>query len=221
MALLLDMDGVLLQGSSTPRDTYHRATDHVLDQLNVDLTDQDRTDLRVYSYEKLVDACRSVDLPISPSDFWQRREQAVSKLENTAIEAGERKLYEDTAVLPSLAAEMPLAIVSNNRQATVEFVAEYFDLPVAIARGRDPTPQGFRRRKPDPYYLLEVFDQLDARFGVYVGDREKDMIAADRAGLEGVFMRRSHNQAQSCPDIADFEISSLQELPELVAKARQ
>lgn len=218
MAVLFDMDGVILKGKSTPRGTYYQASNHVLDKIDQSVSETDRNRLEVYSYEKFKKACQSADAPLNPQKLWQEREQMVSELEHKHIMSGSRKLYEDTSVLSSIHENIPIAIVSNNRQATVEFVVDYYDLPVDIAKGRTPSPDGFRRKKPDPHYLTKACNQLEVSAGLYVGDRQKDMIAADRAGISGVFIRREHNESKPLPEKAEYEIHSLRELPDTITK---
>ncbi len=69
---------------------------------------------------------------------------------------------------------------------------------------------------PDPHYLNEALDALGAAGGVYVGDRATDVIAAERAGLDGVLLRREHNAALD-PDVEPtVEVESLRELVDVV-----
>ena len=79
-------------------------------------------------------------------------------------------------------------------------------------RGRDIGVHGFYQRKPDPHYLLDAVGTLAATDGLYIGDRATDVLAATRAGLDGVFIRRSHNRDVSLPTDAVAEIESLTEL---------
>ena len=44
------------------------------------------------------------------------------------------------------------------------------------------------------------------------------MIAADRAGISGVFIRREHNESKPLPEKAEYEIHSLRELPDTITK---
>jgi phosphoglycolate phosphatase-like HAD superfamily hydrolase len=60
------------------------------------------------------------------------------------------------------------------------------------AYGRQPTLTGAARRKPEPYYIERALAELDAAEALYVGDSEKDIVAAERAGIDSVFLRRDH-----------------------------
>jgi phosphoglycolate phosphatase-like HAD superfamily hydrolase len=98
----------------------------------------------------------------------------------------------------------------------VEAVVDHHALDVfTVVRGREPGLEGFRRRKPEPYYLLETMERLGADRGLYVGDRETDMVAAERAGLEGVFVAREHNADVELEVEPAARIGSLAELAAL------
>lgn len=79
-------------------------------------------------------------------------------------------------------------------------------------RGRDPGVTGFRRRKPDPHYLLDALDAFDADGGLYVGDRETDVVAAERAGLDSASVRQAHNAGTDLSTDPTYEVASLYEL---------
>jgi len=103
----------------------------------------------------------------------------------------------------------------------LDFVREHLwddgDLARRYERG-DAGVDGFARRKPDPHYLFEGLAALDATDGYYVGDRETDVLAAERAGLDSVFVRRDHNANQALRVEPTHEIESLFELVRLVGR---
>lgn len=209
-AILFDMDGVILQGGRTDDVVYERAADRVLSELGVEATETHRRRLSEHGYDEVEAAC--LDLALDPERFWERREARACDIANARIEAGERSLYPDVDSVYDFGDATTLALVSNNRHGTATFVAEHFGLPFDVARGRDPTVDGLARKKPAPDYLDATMDTLGRSEGIYVGDREKDMIAAGRAGLEGAFLRRSHNQDVPLPADATYELESLSDL---------
>lgn len=209
--ILFDMDGVVLEGRGTHPTVYDRAADAALTELGLEPDERRRAALREYEYESVERACTA--LGVDPARFWQLKERHASRLCHDRLRAGERGVYDDVAAIDALAAETTLALVSNNRHETVSFVADHFELPFDLVRGRDPTPEGFRRRKPRPDYLEETLERLDEDGGLYVGDRETDVVAASRAGLEAAYLRRPHNADTTCPDGA-IELESLSELLE-------
>lgn len=208
------MDGVILEGPRTEPSVYDRAADAVIDALELEPTDAQRRDLRDHGYATVEAACSA--LGADPAEFWRRKEAQASRLTADRIRTGDRPLYEDVDVLGELAGRTTLGLVSNNRHATAEFVADYVSAPFAAVRGRDPTPDGFRRRKPEPDYLLETLAELEIESGLYVGDRETDVIAAERAGLEAAYLRRPHNADDPLPTGAAYELESLTDLETVV-----
>ncbi|AUX08265.1 HAD-superfamily hydrolase [Halalkaliarchaeum desulfuricum] len=208
------MDGVLLRGRETEPWVYARAADYVIEELDLSPSDPQRELLRKHRCdEEIVAVCET--LGVSLETFWERKEAHASRIENRRIRDGERTPFEDAEAVFELARDRQLGVVSNNRHETVEFVAEYleFDEVLEYVRGRDPTVEAFRQlRKPNPHYIFEALASLDNSDGWYVGDRPKDMLAAERAGLDGIFLRRTFNQKET-PDVEPtHEIDSLYEL---------
>ena len=123
--------------------------------------------------------------------------------------------------IESIAEVAPVALVSNNYHPTETFVAGHFELDsFSFVRGRDLGVKGFSRRKPKPHYLLEALEALSVSSGYYVGDRETDVIAARRAGLEPVFIRRPHNEDVVLGADPAYEIESLDTLVDLLDTAQ-
>lgn len=209
--VLFDMDGVILRGRSTEPSVYDRATERAIAVLRADPTSGQWERLRTFDWAEVADACD--DLGVDARVFWRHREEYATDLAVERIRSGERTAHDGLAIVRELAGSRPSALVSNNRHDTVAFVAEHFDLPFGAVRGRDPTPEGFARRKPEPDYLQEILSELGVADGLYVGDRASDVEAARRAGLEAVYVRRSHNEDRPVPEAAVCELASLTALP--------
>lgn len=216
--LLFDMDGVLIEGRGADDAVHDRACQDALAEFGIEAPDRHRAALASYEYEDgFVEACRTVGL--DPVDFYAARERHSARRIVERLRDGERGLYPDVDALDSLADRYRLGLVSNNYDPAVEFVVDHHGLDAfSFARGRDVGVEGFRRRKPDPHYLIEGLDALDADAGYYVGDRETDVVAADRAGLDGVFVRRDHNADASLSVEPSHEVASLTELDELFGR---
>lgn len=213
-AVVFDMDGVLLEGAATPAEVYADAADDALESFGVEVPESERARFRQHSYdERLIEKCEAFG--IEPEAFWERKEGFASKRANERLANGARVPYPDTAVLSEL--PVTLGVVSNNRHETASFVArELLDAEFAVVIGRDPTPEGFAKRKPNPHYLTRALTDLDVENALYVGDREKDMIAAQKAGIDGALIRREHNQKITCDDPPAHDITTLEQLRELV-----
>lgn len=214
-AILFDMDGVLLEGPATPAAVYQAGADRVIDGLDVSVTEDQRRTLGKYGYDDQLAACCR-DLGVDQAQFWTARERAASTIANERIRDGAREPYRDTTVLDNLRGE--LGIVSNNRDATVSFVAKtLFDGRFDVATGREETVAGYRRRKPDSHYIETTLETLDAEHAVYVGDRESDIVAATRAGIDSAFLRREHNSQMTLDTAPTYDIDGLSELPTVLS----
>lgn len=216
-ALLFDMDGVLLAGRGTDSALYHEATRAVFADAGVEVPDG-LLDEHPGSHEAVLAAADGAGLDTDA--FWAARESTVSDLEHERLAAGDRAPYDDVAVLDDLATDHRLGVVSNNRQKTVEFVADWagFADAVSALTGRAPTVEGYERQKPDPHYLHETLSELgvdDPGAALYVGDRENDLVAADNAGMDGAFIRRPHNRDVELGRVPEYEIESLRALRDL------
>ena len=214
--VLFDMDGVILEGRGTDPAVHRRALDDVLADRGLAVPDDCYDALGSDGYDEAFRAaCTSVGVD-APTLFHEREMRSATR-GVARLAAGSRGLYPDVEAIDRLASHTPVGLVSNNYHPTVEFVVDYFRLSAfGVTRGRDLGPDGYRRRKPDPHYLNETLDALGVSTGLYVGDRETDVLAAERAGLESVFIRRAHNAAIDLDVEPTVEIESLDELVTLI-----
>lgn len=233
--ILFDMDGIILEGPRTAPGVYDDAADAALAELGAEPSPQQRRALRGQETAAIRERC--AELGLDPDQFWKLKERYASEGTHERLRSGERGLYDDVDAIRTLAdrAATPVGLVTNNRHETAEFVADFVDIPFDVVRGRDPTIEGYRRRKPDPYYLEDALARLDgatdadraradgtgtgggteARRGLYVGDSPKDVVAGTEIGLETAFVRRPHNRDRDCPADATYELESLTELLDL------
>lgn len=207
--VLFDMDGIVLEGPGTDPQVYADAADAALAELGAEPSPDQRRDLRRHDLADVADRCG--ELGIDAERFWRLKERYASRGTRDRVRAGERGRYDDTDAIDALTERTTTALVSNNRHETARFVADYFGFEFDAVRGRDPTFRGYRRRKPDPFYIEETLDELGIDDGLYVGDSPKDVTAGRAAGLETAFVRRPHNRDVRS-DAATYEIDSLREL---------
>lgn len=217
--LCLDMDGVLLVGPGTPPALYTAAASAALAELVPD-TDPSAETCAILGNDgytdRFEDHCHR--LGVDPRACWRLKDEHASRLAHERIRSGEHGVYDDVAAIRDLVSTHRSALVSNNRQATVEFVASYLDLDFDVVRGREPTPGAYRRRKPRPDFIEAALAELEVAGGIYVGDRPTDVVAATRAGLEPAFLRRPHNRDVELPTEATYELTSLWDLPDAVER---
>lgn len=212
--VLFDMDGVILEGPRTDPQVYADAADAALAELGADPTPAQRRDFRAHDHERIRSHCE--DLEIDPDRFWRLKETYASSGTHDRLRSGERDTYDDIDAIEDLGKRATIGLVTNNRHETAEFVADYLGFDFDVVRGRDPTFEGYERRKPDPYYLEETLAELGVDEGIYVGDSPKDVTAGRAAGLETAFLRRPHNRDREPPANATSVLESLTELPSLV-----
>lgn len=212
--ILFDMDGVVLEGPGTDQQVYADAADRALVDLEADPTPTQRAELRRNDLENVTDHCDA--LAIDPARFWELKERYASQGTHERLRTGERGLYDDIDAIAGLADRTAIGLVTNNRHETAEFVADYVDIDFDVVRGRGPTFEGYRRRKPEPDYIEEALEELGVSEGLYVGDSITDVTAGRAAGLETAFLRRPHNRDLDRPAEATFELESLAALTDVV-----
>lgn len=214
------MDGVILEDPAMPSSVRRRALDSLLTDWGLTVTDDVRPALERGKYDDaFVDACKRVD--VDPPGFFDALEDRTADRAIEQIKAGAREPYPDVDSLTDIAKDADIGLVSNHYDRAVQFVVDYFGFDdLRVARGRNIGVEGFEKRKPDPYYLNETLEALQASDGMYVGDRETDLLAAERAGLDGVFVRRDHNADLELSVEPAAEIESLEELVPLITRRR-
>lgn len=214
-ALLFDMDGVLIVGAGTDPGVYRMAAHDALREVGVDppaVSDGHAETLGAVHYSsEMATACDTLE--VDRDRWWAARERHASRRTNARIRSGDRPRYGDAEALFDLTPDRRLGLVSNNRHATAGFVADFcfpgvFDAVV----GREPTIADYRRRKPEPDLVKRGLTEMDVDAGLYVGDRETDVVAAERAGLDAAFVERPHNDASDLDAEPMYVVSSLYDL---------
>ncbi|WP_255666502.1 HAD-IA family hydrolase [Haladaptatus sp. DYF46] len=95
---------------------------------------------------------------------------------------------------------------------------DHFDLDdhFETIYGREPTVERYQRRKPDPHYIERALDDLGTRLALYVGDSPDDVVAAHRAGLDSVVVRREHRNSLGSIDEPTYKIERLTALTNIL-----
>lgn len=227
-AILFDMDGVLLDRHPEYPGPYR---DAVADAFRAFDVDPENVDLEPFCGDKLLEGMHAEcdRHGIAFEEFWPERERQSTLLQRELMDQGYRVPFEDASVLHDLAADYSLGIVSSNQQATVDAVVDRFDFGDAIdvAYGRAPSVEGYHRRKPDTHYVEQALADMDADAALFVGDRESDVVVADRAGLDSVYLARRtedvsflarEGSASSLSVTPEYEIERLSELLDVVRR---
>jgi phosphoglycolate phosphatase len=213
-AIVFDNDGVLIERTDRKRlvEAFHNS----FDEFDVAADD---AFVRRCVHENLVPTDEVHDrYGLDPEEWWQRREAHAVAVQRADIRAGRKALYGDVEALHDLT--HTLGLVSNNQHETIEFILEHHDLDDHFATyyGRDPTVDGANRKKPNPHYIERALDDLGTNTALYVGDSEKDIVAAERAGIDSAFLRRDHRIDLTLSTEPTYEFPDLRSLvDELVA----
>jgi HAD superfamily hydrolase (TIGR01549 family) len=216
-AVVLDKDGVLV--GRTSFDTLREAAWDAFVSVGVDDPDLAHVDDVAVGVDPatLVDICDRYG--VDPEDFWRVRDAVAADAQVEAARAGRKTPYDDVDALRYL--DAPLAVVSSNQQATVDAVLDHFDLAgrFEVAYGRDPSIASLSRKKPSPYYLERVLEDLGAETALFVGDNESDVLAADNAGIDSAFVRRPHRRSAELSCQPTYEIDDLHDLVSICGRA--
>jgi phosphoglycolate phosphatase len=189
-AVLFDSDGVLVEPPA--RETQMSALQAAFRDLGVENPDEVHLDGLAGGVTP--DRLRSIALAydLDPERLWDARERFDERSQFEAFRAGDRTTYDDVAAIRQLST--PRGVVSNNHHSTIEFKLDFFDLGPLFDTyyGREMTVESLDRKKPNTHYVDRALSDLDAESALYVGDSESDVVAAHRAGLDSVFLRREH-----------------------------
>lgn len=213
-AVLFDSDGVLVEPPAPAR--QRDATKAAFRAVGIG--DPEPTHVRDIvggtTVDGLRDICAAYDL--DPETFWEVRQRHDEQSQIEAFRANARNRYDDVEAI----AELPpnRGIVSNNHHSTIAFKLAFFDLHPLFDTfyGRQMTVEGLERKKPNTHYIERALTDLSAETALYVGDRESDVRAAHRAGLDSAFLRRPHSRDVELSVTPTFEIDSLSDVAPLV-----
>ncbi|MFP4632270.1 MAG: HAD family hydrolase [Halobacteriales archaeon] len=213
-SVVLDFDGVLVE--PTRPEVAYGAVERAFEQHGISLERSEVERLVSVSADGLRELCRRHD--VGADAVWSTRERHVAEAQKQAYDDGLKPAYPDLEALDSLDGRA-VAIASNNQRETVEYVVRELGISerVETVVAREPTLEDLERKKPRPDFVERATEALDAENPVYVGDREKDVVAARRAGVDSVFVRRSHNRSLEVE--ATHETRSLHDVVELVGDA--
>lgn len=213
-AVLFDSDGVLVQPPA--HETKVGAARKAFEEVGVPNVDPQHVADVVSgpSVERLQEICSAYELDVD--EFWAVREHRDERSQFEQFEAGARGRYDDVTAIEDLS--HPSGVVSNNHHSTIAFVLDRFDLHTTFETyyGREKTVESLDLKKPNTHYLDRALADLDAESALYVGDSDSDVIAAHRAGLDSVFLRRPHSADATLSRPPTYEVDSLHEVAALL-----
>jgi phosphoglycolate phosphatase len=213
-AVLFDSDGVLVEPPAY--DAQAEATRAAFEEVDVEDVAQRYIDDIVdgVTVDTLDEICETYGL--DPETFWEARERHDERSQLMDFETGARSDYDDVEAITDLSQNR--GVVSNNHHSTIEFVLDFFGLRSSFDTyyGREKTIESLSLKKPNPHNLNRAIADLAAESVIYVGDRESDVTAANRAGVDSVFIRRPHNSSMSLSVTPTYEVNDLHDVVEIV-----
>lgn len=214
-AVVFDNDGVLTH--PTPREVLRTAARDAYAAFDVDPSERAIEAAVDGGPEDVREVITAEGYDLDHGAFWRRREALAAARQRRAMTTGEKPTYDDVAALEPLAARRPTGVVSNNQHATVEHVLDVHDLAdlFGTAYGRPPTLAGYRRRKPEPFYLERALADLSIDTDddvLFVGDSGVDVAVAARLGIDSAFIRRPHRRGYDLTHSPTHEVTSLREV---------
>ncbi|ARS90896.1 HAD family hydrolase [Natrarchaeobaculum aegyptiacum] len=211
-AILFDNDGVLT--TPTDRQVLRDAIETAFDRVGEPDPRAEHVQTLVSpTVDSLADVAAAYN--VEPGTLWEARERAAIDAQLGELEAGRKRPYDDVDVLSSL--ETATGIVSNNQHETIENILSHTSIgEFDVWYGREPTIQGIERKKPRPYYLERAISDLGVSNPLYVGDSQKDVVAASTLGIDAAFVRRDHRRGYELSVSPTYEIESLEGLLEVL-----
>ncbi|MDJ1433459.1 HAD family hydrolase [Halostagnicola sp. A-GB9-2] len=213
-SVLFDSDGILVDPPAS--ETQADATRDAFRSVGATAVEPHHVDAIVegVTLEELHEICTTYDL--EPERFWKARERLDEESQFEKFRDGARALYDDVSAIAAL--PHTCGVVSNNHHSTIEYVLDAFDLHSLFDTyyGREKTLESLELKKPNTHYLEKALADLEADSALYVGDSESDVIAAHRAGLDSVFVRREHCRSVDLSVTPTYDVSDLLELSEIV-----
>ena len=214
-AVIFDMDGVLVE--RTNGGVFERGVKDAFSTLGVsDPRAEDVDILRNFSAltaEKLERVGARYD--IDATELWTARETLVSRRQLTEVAEERKTEYDDLEALEELSVSS--GIVSNNQQATVDGIVDYYELESTLDAwyGIKPKIEDIERKKPNPAYIEEMIEHLDVTNPLYVGDKETDVIGAHNAGVDSALIMRSNTREIDFDTEPTYTLSTLHDLKDL------
>lgn len=217
-AVCFDNDGILVDPPLW--DSKDRAIRAAFDDVGV--AEPERRHVEAMARGVTTDHLRTVcgHYGIDPEAFWSARERRDEDAQMADFRDDRREPYDDVDAIGEVTDGHAVAVVSNNHTSTVAFVLECFDLEryVDAAAGRPMTVESLDLKKPNPHYIERTLEDLGvtADAALYVGDSEKDVVAADRAGTDSAFVRRPHREGLKLSVEPTYEVETLEAVATLV-----
>jgi len=191
-ALLLDHDGVIVDVADG--DAVRSAAVTAFRDAGIAEPTDEQVDTLGFGPTRPELEALSEQVGVDPATLWRHRDDNLADALQAAARDGRKEPYPGVDALNSL--DYPVGIASNNQRRVVEYILDHHALAGKFdaLRAREPHVDSLDRKKPDPTFLREATADLGVSNPLYVGDRESDLLAGQRAGFDTAFVRRDHNR---------------------------
>lgn len=217
-SVIFDMDGVILDYEGENFNWIYSLVRDALEQKDVDAENLSRSELDAFLGERGVQDCVEIcnKYDVDARTVWTELADATTYARAERIENGNFCLFpEAKGVLRQLHEEgMEMALVSNAPESAIEVMIENYGLRKYFEYFRGISSfDDLSDRKPHPDHLNFAKAELKHGPFVFVGDSESDIIAAQNAGMDSVWINRDGGSIDTRPD---YEIEDLEELLRVV-----
>ncbi|MCT9094904.1 HAD-IA family hydrolase [Haloarchaeobius sp. HME9146] len=212
--VLFDNDGVLVDPPAA--ETQAAAIRDAFAAVGVDSPEQAHVEYLCGGVfpDGLRDIATEYDL--DPAELWTAREEYDERSQFAKFRDGTRDTYDDVTAITDL--DQPMGVVSSNHHSTIEFILDHFGLHDVFDTyyGREMTIDSLTRKKPNTHYLDRAMADIGGDSALYVGDSDTDVLAAHRAGMDSVFVRREHSRDTELTEAATYEVTDLHGVADIV-----
>lgn len=217
-SVVFDMDGVILNSLVDHEDWKYNAVDEALDEEGVDpeSLSKEKKDslLGDQGYAECVKTAKEVG--VNPRKVWNTVAEKTTLSREKQLEDGKFELYDGARdTIEALHdRDIKMGIISNAPEMAVELTIEHFDLKrffkfyAGVRNFED-----LQARKPHPNHLELAKAELKRNPFSYVGDHESDLVAAQRADMSSIWVKRQETQVDVTPD---YTVTSAKEIRDIV-----
>lgn len=217
-SVIFDMDGVILDFEGENFKWKYDAVRKVLKEHGKNPEKFSRRELDAFigdqGVKKCVELCNSNNL--NARDVWEEIAEETTRARAKKIKEGDFQLFPEVKdVIEELHGQgVELGLVSNAPEMALMETVEYFDLKnyFKFFRGIEDFDD-LSDRKPQPDHLNFARAELKHEPHVFIGDHESDILAAQNAEMDSVWVNRNSSSIDVRPD---HEIESLDELKNTV-----
>lgn len=216
-SVVFDMDGVILNSLVNSEEWKYEAVNEALNDEGVDPSNLEKKTKDSLLGDKGYSECvkTSKDVGVNPRKVWNSVAEKTTLARERQLEQGNFELYghaRDT-IKALHQSDVELGIISNAPEMAVELTIEHFDLKrffkfyAGVRNFED-----LQARKPHPNHLELAKAELKRGPFTYVGDHESDLLAAKRADMSSIWVKRTEASMEVKPDYTVEEVSKIREI---------